>query len=255
MDADGAVWTPSWYENGPCCLRVANGGEVLDRIPLEQAGFACALGGPDGRTLAMLSADWHMDEDFTDNLKRLTEGTRTGQLHTTTVVRYRALVFPTAARDCDVLQRSVGHQFDPVAKVVGGYRVSARVWMVRGEMRQAPMPPPHRRSGARTRMPHSHLNLSDHETQPSLNYPTRLSRPSARWPMPEGAKELDPSATLRDILQRSCRAGVIDHRLPGRQGRLLFCYLAALSTTARLSGHARSTRCGVMISQPILAVR
>ena len=85
MDADGAVWTPSWYENGPCCLRVANGGEVLDRIPLEQAGFACALGGPDGRTLAMLCADWHMDEDFTDNLKRLTEGTRTGQLHTTTV--------------------------------------------------------------------------------------------------------------------------------------------------------------------------
>ena len=45
MDADGAVWTSSWYENGPCCLRVANGGEVLDRIPLEQAGFACALGG------------------------------------------------------------------------------------------------------------------------------------------------------------------------------------------------------------------
>jgi sugar lactone lactonase YvrE len=85
MDADGAVWTPSWYENGPCCLRVANGGEVLDRIPLGQAGFACALGGPDGRTLAMLSADWHMDEDFTDNLKRLTEGTRTGHLHTTTV--------------------------------------------------------------------------------------------------------------------------------------------------------------------------
>jgi sugar lactone lactonase YvrE len=85
MDAEGAVWTPSWYDNGPCCLRAAEGGEVLDRIPLDQAGFACALGGPDGRTLAMLSADWHMDEDFTDNLKRLTEGTRTGQLHTTTV--------------------------------------------------------------------------------------------------------------------------------------------------------------------------
>ena len=85
MDAEGAVWTPSWYENEPCCLRVANGGEVLDRIPLGQAGFACALGGPDGRTLFMLSADWHMDEDFTDNLKRLTEGSRTGQLHTATV--------------------------------------------------------------------------------------------------------------------------------------------------------------------------
>ena len=51
----------------------------------RQAGFACALGGPDGRTLFMLSADWHMGEDFMDNLKRLTEGRRTGQLHTTTV--------------------------------------------------------------------------------------------------------------------------------------------------------------------------
>ena len=85
MDAEGAVWTPSWYDNGPCCLRVAEGGEVLDRVPLGQAGFACALGGPEGRTLFMLSADWHMGEDFMDNLKRLTEGPRTGQLHTTTV--------------------------------------------------------------------------------------------------------------------------------------------------------------------------
>jgi sugar lactone lactonase YvrE len=86
MDAEGAVWTPSWYDNGPCCLRVAEGGQILDRIPLGQAGFACALGGPDGRTLAMLSADWHMDEDFTDNLNRLTTGRRTGQLHIGTVL-------------------------------------------------------------------------------------------------------------------------------------------------------------------------
>ena len=85
MDAEGAVWTPSWYDNGPCCIRVAEGGEVLDRVPLGQAGFACALGGPQGRTLFMLSADWHMGEDFKDNLQRLTEGRRTGQLHTTTV--------------------------------------------------------------------------------------------------------------------------------------------------------------------------
>ena len=85
MDAEGAVWTPSWYDNGPCCLRVAEGGEVLERVPLGQAGFACALGGPEGRTLFMLSADWHMGEGFMDNLKRLTEGPRTGQLHTTTV--------------------------------------------------------------------------------------------------------------------------------------------------------------------------
>jgi sugar lactone lactonase YvrE len=85
MDAEGAVWTPSWYDDGPCCLRVADGGQVLDRIQLEQAGFACALGGPDGRTLFMLSADWHMAEDFNDNLNRLTTGPRTGKVHTATV--------------------------------------------------------------------------------------------------------------------------------------------------------------------------
>ena len=85
MDAEGAVWTPSWYDNGSCCLRVADGGQVLDRIPLEHSGFACALGGDDGRTLFMLTADWHMDEDFMDNLDRLTTGPRTGQLLTTTV--------------------------------------------------------------------------------------------------------------------------------------------------------------------------
>ena len=51
VDAEGAVWTPSWYENESCCLRVADGGQVLDRIPLDQSGFACApLGGADGRT-------------------------------------------------------------------------------------------------------------------------------------------------------------------------------------------------------------
>ena len=85
MDVEGAVWTPSWYDNAPCCLRVAEGGEVLDRIQLDQSGFACALGGPDGRTLFMLTADWHMDEDFMDNLNRLTTGPHTGHVLTTTV--------------------------------------------------------------------------------------------------------------------------------------------------------------------------
>jgi sugar lactone lactonase YvrE len=85
MDAEGAVWTPSWLDNEPCCIRVTDGGEVLDRIPLDQSGFACALGGPDGRTLFMLTADWHMAEDFMDNLQRLTTGPRTGHVLTTTV--------------------------------------------------------------------------------------------------------------------------------------------------------------------------
>ena len=33
LDTEGAVWTPGWVENGPACLRVAEGGEVLATVP------------------------------------------------------------------------------------------------------------------------------------------------------------------------------------------------------------------------------
>jgi sugar lactone lactonase YvrE len=62
--------------------RVREGGEVLERVPLDRPCFACMLGGEDGRTLFMLTADWRMSESFTDNIARLTEGPRTGQLLT-----------------------------------------------------------------------------------------------------------------------------------------------------------------------------
>ncbi|TCO41543.1 sugar lactone lactonase YvrE [Kribbella antiqua] len=69
MDADGAIWTPGWTPDGrSACLRMAEGGEILDTIPLEHAGFACTVG--DG-TLYMLTADWHMEEPFDANLDRL----------------------------------------------------------------------------------------------------------------------------------------------------------------------------------------
>ena len=67
MDADGAIWTGSadtrthtGRDDSPEgeCIRVREGGEVLDRIELDRAGFACMLGGPDRRTLFMLAADW-----------------------------------------------------------------------------------------------------------------------------------------------------------------------------------------------------
>ena len=82
LDAEGAVWTPSWIETGPACLRVAEGGAVLDAIPLDRAGFACTLGGEDGRTLFMLVADWHPREGFAENLERLTTGPPTGEVRT-----------------------------------------------------------------------------------------------------------------------------------------------------------------------------
>jgi sugar lactone lactonase YvrE len=82
MDTDGAVWTPGWNEAGPACLRVAEGGEILDTVPLDRAGFACTLGGTDGRTLFMLAADWRMEDGFEDNIERLTTGPETGQVVT-----------------------------------------------------------------------------------------------------------------------------------------------------------------------------
>jgi sugar lactone lactonase YvrE len=57
IDAEGAAWvacvTTDW------CLRVAEGGEVLDRIRVDEEGrhpVACVLGGPDRRTLYLLTA-------------------------------------------------------------------------------------------------------------------------------------------------------------------------------------------------------
>jgi sugar lactone lactonase YvrE len=82
LDAEGAIWTPGWTETGPACLRIAEGGKVLETVPLDRAGFACTLGGPDGRTLFMLAADWHMTEGFEDNIERLLTGPETGQVRT-----------------------------------------------------------------------------------------------------------------------------------------------------------------------------
>jgi sugar lactone lactonase YvrE len=56
MDTDGAVW----YGDVPNqrCVRVREGGEVLQTVELDRGCFACALGGPDGRTLFILAAEW-----------------------------------------------------------------------------------------------------------------------------------------------------------------------------------------------------
>ena len=46
------------------CLRVREGGEVLERIELDRFCFACMLGGEDRRTLFMLAADWSGTENI-----------------------------------------------------------------------------------------------------------------------------------------------------------------------------------------------
>ena len=56
IDAAGAVW----YADVPArrCVRVAEGGAVLQTVELDRGGFACALGGPEGKTLFMVAAEW-----------------------------------------------------------------------------------------------------------------------------------------------------------------------------------------------------
>jgi len=55
LDADGAVWVANPV--APQCLRIAHGGQVLEIIDTGQACYACMLGGGDGKTLFMLTAD------------------------------------------------------------------------------------------------------------------------------------------------------------------------------------------------------
>ncbi len=72
-DAEGAVW----YGDVPNkrCVRVREGGKVLQTINLHRGCFACALGGADKRTLFLMAAEWGGSASMTD-------GARTGQVLT-----------------------------------------------------------------------------------------------------------------------------------------------------------------------------
>ena len=54
LDAEGAIWVAN--AAAAECVRVAEGGQIIDRIETDQPCFACMLGGPDGTTLFMLTA-------------------------------------------------------------------------------------------------------------------------------------------------------------------------------------------------------
>ena len=71
VDAEGAVWTGS---GGNAAIRVREGGEVLQRVELDRAPFACMLGGPDRRMLFIMAAKWNPGNPF--------GGPRTGQVLT-----------------------------------------------------------------------------------------------------------------------------------------------------------------------------
>jgi sugar lactone lactonase YvrE len=58
MDADGAIWCTGVQDTRRLCMRVREGGEVLEQFETELFGFACMLGGDDGKTLFICEADW-----------------------------------------------------------------------------------------------------------------------------------------------------------------------------------------------------
>jgi sugar lactone lactonase YvrE len=68
FDAESAVW----YGDVPNkrCVRVREGGEVLQAIDLDRGCFACALGGADERTLFMTANEWRGTENMADGSRR-----------------------------------------------------------------------------------------------------------------------------------------------------------------------------------------
>ena len=64
--------------------RVAEGGQVLQRVelPENRAPFALMLGGPDRRTLFIMTAEWRAADGHVANLDRLATGPRTGEILT-----------------------------------------------------------------------------------------------------------------------------------------------------------------------------
>ena len=67
LDAEGAVWAADVGNRH--CVRVREGGQLLQTVQVDRGCFACTLGGADGRTLFLVTQAW--PNDFR---------TRTGQL-------------------------------------------------------------------------------------------------------------------------------------------------------------------------------
>jgi sugar lactone lactonase YvrE len=61
LDAEGAIWIACPLSNR--CLRVAEGGSVLEEIATERPAFACMLGGDDRRTLYICTSEMGLASD------------------------------------------------------------------------------------------------------------------------------------------------------------------------------------------------
>jgi sugar lactone lactonase YvrE len=73
VDGENAVWFGDVPNER--CVRVGEGGEVLQTIDLDRGCFACMLGGVDRRTLFMTVNEW-------GGAAKMAEGSRAGQVRT-----------------------------------------------------------------------------------------------------------------------------------------------------------------------------
>jgi sugar lactone lactonase YvrE len=71
VDTEGAVW----YADVPNrhCVRVREGGEVLQTVDVDRGCFACMLGGEEKKTLFIVATEWH-------GFERMMDGMGSGQL-------------------------------------------------------------------------------------------------------------------------------------------------------------------------------
>jgi sugar lactone lactonase YvrE len=74
LDAEGALWCAA--QGG--AVRLAEGGQILQRIELDRPAFSVALGGPHGTTLFMVANEWNGPEN-------IGKGPRTGVVYLTEV--------------------------------------------------------------------------------------------------------------------------------------------------------------------------
>lgn len=133
MDAEGAIW----YGDVPNkrCVRVQEGGEVLQTIDLDRGCFACMLGGLNRKTLFMVATEWRGPE-------RMTDGTRTSQLLFSSIVVLGPI--SNAAMACLLLQVSTPSRRRaafPVRPRAARARRGWRISRARGTPKRLQTPP------------------------------------------------------------------------------------------------------------------
>jgi sugar lactone lactonase YvrE len=79
LNANGHIWIANAVSNE--CVLFAQGGKVLDVVNTSQNCYACMLGGPDGKTLFMMTAQ--------SSQAKIVSTTRTGKIEVTQVASPR----------------------------------------------------------------------------------------------------------------------------------------------------------------------